>query len=116
MRSVQPSVSWMPITGSSMLGCVCTRTRAVSAPVISTRARTSDGGTRRSPVVTSALTHSGVRRSPGSSRTWTAKSSGWPRTALAPPVPRPAAETTVAANAATATIDKASHGRFVCIK
>ncbi len=69
MREVQPTVNWIDTTGSSMLVCVSTRTRALSAPVTSTTVRTSGGGTRRSPEVTSALTHSGARLSPGSSLT-----------------------------------------------
>ena len=65
----QPTASMISITGSSMLPVVITRTRAVSGPVICTWVRTALGGRRRSPVRTSAATHSGPNASPASRRT-----------------------------------------------
>ena len=100
MRAWQPTVRSMSSTGSSMACCVITRTRARSTPTISTTVRTRGGGSRRSPTVTCALTHCGSSGTPGSRRTWTAKSSGWPITAPVAPAPMPAADATDAARPA----------------
>lgn len=86
--------------------------RALPAPCASSTVRTWDGGRRRSPIVTSAFTHSGAKRSAGSRRTGTAKSSHWPRTAPPPPAPRPAANANGAAMATTIAVIDARQNRL----
>ncbi|MFO1267710.1 MAG: hypothetical protein U1F67_13630 [Rubrivivax sp.] len=94
-------------TGSSMTCAVATRSRTRSAPAGSTMTR---AGTRRSPDMTSAVTHSAVTVSPASVRTWTTKSSVCPSIVVLEAEPKPAAdastETTV-----NAAANKGDNGR-----
>ena len=90
-RDTQPECSTMPITGSSIAWAVLTRTRARSAPAISTVVRTAASLRRRSPTDTSAATHSGLSNSPLSRRSWTTKSRLCPSTTPEPGMAQPAA-------------------------
>ena len=106
----------MAITGSSIADRVAMRMRAAPGPWRSTRVTTCAAGSRRSPNVTTASTHSGPRLSSPSSRSGTTKSSGWPSIALAAPAPSPAANAGAATVAAAQAITMARQSRLLCMR
>ena len=76
MRAGQPIDKVTATTGSSTVTSVATRITRAAGSLPSTCVRRSPGLTRRSPMFTSARTHSGTTTSPGSRRKAAVKSSG----------------------------------------
>jgi hypothetical protein len=115
-RRSHPTVSVTSITGSTIAACVVTRaiqSESVAPPAFdgSSLTRTWSRPNRLSPAATSAETHSGPIRSPGSRRRGTGRSSAWPRTTEPATRPNPMAWASgVVADAAQARISAVALG------